>query len=97
MAAESSSSEPAVTPDGDQPQQAANGDVPAPGPPAQDLDFVTLGMFIIGMCTSLTYMRVCVCVCVCVVCLSLSRSLLVPGLHSAQSHISRLCFVFRPD
>ncbi|KAL2275697.1 hypothetical protein FJTKL_01652 [Diaporthe vaccinii] len=45
MAAESSS-EPAVTSDGDQPQ-AANGDVPAPDSPAQDLDFVTLGMFII--------------------------------------------------
>ncbi|KAL1876509.1 hypothetical protein Daus18300_002753 [Diaporthe australafricana] len=41
MAAESSSSEPGARPDDDQPQ-AANGDVPG-----QDLDFVTLGMFII--------------------------------------------------
>lgn len=73
MAAESSS-EPAaaaVTSDDDQQPLAANGDVPAPGPPAQDLDFVTLGMFIIGMCTSLAtcaWVRGCVC-------LSLSRSL----------------------
>lgn len=80
MAAETSS-EPAVTSDDDQPQ-AANGDVPAPEPPAQDLDFVTLGMFIIGMCT---------CVCVCLA-RSLSPS---PGLH--LSHVSRLRFVFRPD
>ncbi|KAI3399706.1 hypothetical protein diail_6055 [Diaporthe ilicicola] len=43
MAAESLSSEPGARPDDDQPQAAANGDVPA----AQDLDFVTLGMFII--------------------------------------------------
>lgn len=75
MAAESSS-ELAVTSDGDQPQ-AANGDVPAPGPPAQDLDFVTLGMFIIGMLQhSLTTY---VCVYVWCVCLSpsLSRPVLV--------------------
>lgn len=84
MAAESSVPEPdpaAVTPDDDQPQ-AANGDVPAPEPPAQDLDFVTLGMFIIGMCTR----SLCVCVCV-YVCLSLSRSL-SSGLRS--SHIFRM-------
>lgn len=93
MAAESSS-EPAVTSDGDQPQ-AANGDVPAPGPPAQDLDFVTLGMFIIGMLqhslTMCVYVWVCgfVGVCICV-CLSFS-----PGLPS--SHVFCLCFVFRPD
>lgn len=43
MAAESSPSEPGARPDDDQPQ-AADGDVPG-----QDLDFVTLGMFIIGM------------------------------------------------
>ena len=68
MAAESSS-EPAaaVTSDDDQQPLAANGDVPAPGPPAQDPDFVTLGMFIIGMCTSLAtcvWVRGCVCLCV---------------------------------
>lgn len=81
MAAETSS-EPAVTSDDDQPQ-AANGDVPAPEPPAQDLDFVTLGMFIIGMCT---------CACVCLARSPLSVS---SGLH--LSHVSRLRFVFRPD
>lgn len=72
MAAESSSSEPAVTSDDDQPL-AANGDVPAPGPPAQDLDFVTLGMFIIGMCTH----SLCVCVPVCLSLALLSRPALV--------------------
>lgn len=87
MAAESSS-EPAVTSDGDQPQ-AANGDVPAPDSPAQDLDFVTLGMFIIGMLQHSLTMCVYMCMCMCG-CLSLSSSL-------PSSHVFRLCFVFRPD
>lgn len=60
MAAESSS-EPAVTSDTDQPQ-TANGDLPAPEPLAQDLDFVTLGMFIIGMLQHSLTMCVCMCV-----------------------------------
>lgn len=78
MAAESSS-EPAaaVTSDDDQQPLAANGDVPAPGPPAQDPDFVTLGMFIIGMCTSLATLCLGAWVCV-FVSQSLSLSLPLP-------------------